>query len=134
MEQFETIDSLIRAVQDRSWYPIIGLAFTLLISLLRLINASAWEGLPRWAKPIPAVAMGTIVAFVTAFEAQLTWEQALGVSLYTLVTTTLVSLGLADAVNRLSGSKDKKAQAVKAEAYKAGAEKGITQVPGELDE
>lgn len=106
MEQLETISALVDAIKTHSWYAIAGFAVTLVVSLLRSVAPTAWASLPAWAKPLPAVVLSSSTAFVTAFQAGLPWEQAIGVFIYTAITATLVALGLANAVIRFSGKEN----------------------------
>lgn len=95
------LTELLNAIEARAWYPAIGLGITIVIALWRVIQPKVWDKIPAKYKPVPALILSALTAFVTAFFSGQPWKVALGIAIYTLLSTGPTALGTADMYLRL---------------------------------
>ena len=101
----ELVPQIIQAIQAKAWYPAIGLIATLVVALWRVVQPTVWDKIPSQYKVIPALALTVLSSFVAAFASGETWQVAIFLALYALITSWPLSVGTADIYNRLSGRK-----------------------------
>ena len=97
----ETLTQLIAAIQSRAWYPALALGVTLLIAVWRVVQPAVWDKIPSKYKPVPALILTALTAFVTAFQSGEHWTVAVGIAIYTIFSVWPTSLGAAEVYLRL---------------------------------
>lgn len=97
---------LVTAIQNRAWWPVVGLAATLLIAVARKALPAVWERFTSQWKPLAALGLVTIAALADAFATGLPWQVAAVTVPLQVLTAWPTALGAADAVLRLSGAKE----------------------------
>ena len=104
------IQSIISAVQDRNWYPAIAFIITGLIAIWRVIQPQVWDKIPSNYKTIPALLLSSLTAFVTAFSSGETWQVAIAIGIYTILSTWPTSIGIAETILRFVNKQPEKTE------------------------
>lgn len=99
------IDVLIAAIQDRAWWPVVGLLAALVVQVGRSVLPFYWDRIPTRWKPVPALVLVVLATIADSFARGDTWPTAIGVAVFQLATAWPVAVGGADAALRLSGVK-----------------------------
>jgi hypothetical protein len=96
---------LITAIQNRAWWPVVGIACTLLLGAFRTVAPNIWASIPTRWKPLPAILVIIIASVVDAFSSGVTWQVALVMVALQTATGAPTAVGMADTILRLSGGK-----------------------------
>ncbi len=106
------IGRLIEAIQQRAWYPLVAYVLTIMIALWARWQPRLFE--PQGDKPaiiptrvqwLPALVLAGAGAFVGAWSSGLSWQLAVGVTLYTMAVGGPMSVGVHRIAKEASGRK-----------------------------
>lgn len=88
-----TPDDLVRAIQARAWYPLIGILLFLLLDLWKRVAPVWGPRIPDGWRWLPPVLLAAVGAFVDAFVAGLSWKLALIMAAYGIVSVAGPAMG-----------------------------------------
>lgn len=96
--------SIVRAAQDRAWYPLAGVLVTLLLRLWARMSPGLAERIPRRCQWVPPVATAGLAAFVEQQATGARWYVALALAAYAAFGAGGVAIGAHHAAKRIGGS------------------------------
>jgi hypothetical protein len=94
---------LISAIESRAWYPVAGIAITLLLTLARRISPEAWTRVPRQWQWVPPVLLAALGGFAEGYSTGAAWSVALALAVYAGMSAGTGAIGAYHALRRVGG-------------------------------